>query len=366
MNITDEIINRFFTGQCSYKEKKYVARYFEEHPLEADKYFVDWINTSKWSDPIDNNITKRIFKNVHNSIAEKKGLRKKWYVSLSSIAAIILLCVGIRYFIKQQPVNEFRRVIHVKPNPIVTYSNNKSVIDKITLSDSSVIELYPNSTISYLSNFETNKRDIHLKGEAIFKVNKDEQRPFTVYSNQISTTALGTRFRVKITNDHIAVMLYEGKVLVKKASDILKELNANDKKYVSIKNKSINIAYKKYYLTAGNEIVYNTISNKFSSIINFLSIQDKQPTIEVSKKTTVAPISPLIEMKNIAMASALDILSAKFNVQIEYSPDDVKDIYIIATVNQKQPINHILKDIATMNNLNIKKLGTQQYIIYKK
>ncbi|MGF7232813.1 DUF4974 domain-containing protein, partial [Arachidicoccus sp.] len=71
-------------------------------------------------------------------------------------------------------------------------------------------------------------------------------------------------------------------------------------------------------------------------------------------------------MNNISMSSALDLLAEKFNVQIEYSPADVKDINIIATINPKQAIEQVLHNIAIMNNLQISEVDSQRFIIIRR
>ncbi|ANI88807.1 hypothetical protein A9P82_05595 [Arachidicoccus ginsenosidimutans] len=364
MNITEEVIDKFFTGACSVEEKKEIARYFEEHPAEVDKYFpdVEWNDDSKWNEPIDSCVSERMLDEIHYAINKKRLYRKSLYYKVSSIAAVVVLFMGIWYYFEHKPAVESPVAIVPAAKEIIK-SNMGTAVEHLILPDSTVVELYPQSTVSYLDNFEPAKRDIHLKGEAVFKVYKDSKRPFTVYSDQISTTALGTRFRVKTGVKEIAVTLYEGKVLVKKADDNLKELSVHNRKYVTKVGNAATTVYKRYYLNAGNEIVYNIRENKFSSIINFLSPENSKPSILIAHAEKSSSSS--IVMNNIAMSSALDMLAEKFNVQIEYSPADVADINIIAAINPRQPVDKILKDIASMNNLRIDKTDSQKFIITK-
>jgi len=362
MNITEEVIDKFFTGTCSDQEKEDVARYFEDHPSEADKYFPDWNDTSRWNNPVNAQISNRMLDEIHYAIIQKKLRRKALYYRISSVAAVLLLFAGAWYYTAHKPAINIPQVAVAETPKVITHNNTGLVAEHLILPDGSLVELYPQSTVSYLAGFEPSKRDVGLKGEAVFKVFKDAHRPFTVYSDQISTTALGTRFRVKTSSREIDVTLYEGKVLVKKADDNAKVLNAQNRKYVAAKDSVTVKEPKRYYLNAGNEIVYNIRTSQFSPILNFLMPESKKPLVVVAQNSNEA--APVV-MNNISMPSALDMLAEKFNVQIEYSPADVKDINIIATVNPKQSIEQVLRDIAIMNNLRIEKIDSQKFIITK-
>lgn len=75
------------------------------------------------------------------------------------------------------------------------YITAKGEIRRVTLSDGSVATLGPESAIAL--DFEANRRGIELlQGMSFFEVAKDPQRPFSVTSGQLTSTALGTAFDV--------------------------------------------------------------------------------------------------------------------------------------------------------------------------
>lgn len=87
----------------------------------------------------------------------------------------------------------------------------------VSLPDGSMVILNSNSTVSWNADFNTTSRDIHLTGDAFFKVAKDPRKPFTVVTGNIATTALGTEFYVhgrKAVDSNVEVDLLEGKVQV--------------------------------------------------------------------------------------------------------------------------------------------------------
>jgi ferric-dicitrate binding protein FerR (iron transport regulator) len=106
------------------------------------------------------------------------------------------------------------KTFHQEPKELVQYNTTgKPLI--IVLNEGSRVELAPSSQIRYDSSFINNRRDIYLKGTALFRVAKNPLRPFTVYADKIATTALGTVFRVSENNKgHVFVHLFEGRVVV--------------------------------------------------------------------------------------------------------------------------------------------------------
>ncbi len=110
----------------------------------------------------------------------------------------------------------------VKPSQWVNQVNGTSQPIPITLPDSSRMTLFPNSRASYLRAFSQAKREIYLKGEAVFAVVHDSRRPFLVMSGPLVTKVLGTRFRVRTLPDEsrITVSVQRGKVSVYKQTNL--------------------------------------------------------------------------------------------------------------------------------------------------
>ena len=93
------------------------------------------------------------------------------------------------------------------------------------LSDGSEVVLNAGSTLKYQKYFEKDKRELTLSGEAYFKVAEDGERPFTVKTAYLETTALGTEFNVKAYDQQSAsIALAEGKV------EVIALLNDNSQK----------------------------------------------------------------------------------------------------------------------------------------
>lgn len=100
----------------------------------------------------------------------------------------------------------------------------------VTLPDRSVVTLNTDSSIAVV--YESDRRRVELlRGEASFAVQPNPERPFTVESRGVATTAVGTEFLVKDRETDVQVTVLSGSVLVadgKRRSDQAVRLAAGD------------------------------------------------------------------------------------------------------------------------------------------
>jgi len=101
----------------------------------------------------------------------------------------------------------------------ITYTEITSPVRTVTdhtLPDGSRVELSANSSLKYSSLFSAENRVVHLEGEAFFDVVPDDEHSFKVYTGELFTTVLGTRFNVNNmhTLGKVEVALVEGSVEV--------------------------------------------------------------------------------------------------------------------------------------------------------
>ena len=97
------------------------------------------------------------------------------------------------------------------------------------LPDRSKVTLNSNSKIAYRLPFNGRERNVVLKGEAFFEVEKDSLKPFIVVSDDISTTALGTSFNINsLSEERVEVSLVSGKVAVRNERKKIVVLNPGE------------------------------------------------------------------------------------------------------------------------------------------
>lgn len=97
----------------------------------------------------------------------------------------------------------------------VTITAEPDVPQEITLPDGSIIKMKGATTIAHADNFAVNRR-VKIDGEAYFIVARDEQHPFTVESNDVEVTVLGTEFYMNAfeSSAYAEVVLATGKIKV--------------------------------------------------------------------------------------------------------------------------------------------------------
>ncbi len=87
---------------------------------------------------------------------------------------------------------------------------------EIGLPDGTKVILNAGSFLSYRNDYNNSNRNVTLKGEAYFKVARNENIPFVVNAGPLNITALGTEFNVKAYDDEnsIETTLVTGKVAI--------------------------------------------------------------------------------------------------------------------------------------------------------
>lgn len=101
------------------------------------------------------------------------------------------------------------------PIPLQTISTLADT-RSITLPDQTVIVLNRYSSLTYPERFRGKDRQVKLKGEAYFEVNKDAGHPFKVEAEDVMVQVLGTHFNVEAypEDTQVKATLLEGSVAV--------------------------------------------------------------------------------------------------------------------------------------------------------
>lgn len=95
----------------------------------------------------------------------------------------------------------------------VALATNAAEASTQTLPDGSVIELHPGAQVEI--RYEVATRRVRLvRGEALFRVQKDPRRPFLVEAGHVEVGAVGTAFHVRLDPDAVEVLVTEGRVRI--------------------------------------------------------------------------------------------------------------------------------------------------------
>lgn len=383
--IDDEQLIRFMLNEVTEQERESIRSWIDKDDQNAKRFKelqsfwrllevadnINKIETDREWNYFKRNIAAPHLQVVANSIISKervyfsKGRDKKRLLRRLPIAVIaaasflLIIFAGNHFFfdkgtwIKTSPKVNEERIVYAAVK-IRREINRLSEPKKIRLDDGSEIILYENSEVAFEEEFPHKKRDIQLSGKADFSVAKDKIKPFTVYSGGVATTALGTRFTVTSyeKENKITVRLYEGRVVVKSSAE------------------SINKITNDFLLKPGNEFVYDKVKAK--AVLRFFKIAkpSEGKTKWNRQRTTDNPPSPKDKpgtwfmFENQALDQVLDHLAVMFGRRIIYSKNDIHKLYFIGKFNKTESLESILKQVVTINELELIKKG-EDFLIRK-
>lgn len=245
----DQLLQKYLAGKCTPQEEQIILEWYY---MLVDKSELHLSGEDK-SD-IEQRLWNKIRQNVKQSeSAEVKSMHKSsWGFLRIAVAASFLVGIAtmVFYFHHQHTKANIARL--EAPANFITFTNEDAVEKKILLSDSTIILLQPQASISYPASFTGKTRDVYFKGNAFFKVYHNPARHFLVHVNgQLTTEVLGTSFNIlqNQTSSKIEVRVVTGKVSVyeqgnKRAGNI----NANSKGVI---------------LTPNQKVIFNTSNKEF-------------------------------------------------------------------------------------------------------
>lgn len=219
-----KILERYNEGQCTDEEEKAIEQWFESiHREQAVTAAGDDV-------PLQlEEVRQNLLAGIQASRKRNLNLRP-WYYAAAAIA--LLIAVGAWFFqLRNRPATGSGtqetllagtvpgKVNRTIVNGFMIITTGKASTEQVTLEDGSTIKINAASRVRYPEHFTGNRRDIYLEeGEAYFEVAQDPQRRFTVYTDRISTTALGTAFNIRAytSEQKITVALLNGKVNITK------------------------------------------------------------------------------------------------------------------------------------------------------
>lgn len=168
--------------------------------------------------------------NFHMGNQQRKTRFSLPAIRYATIAAIFTLAVAVSsywlIFRQRTPENYAQTTI----NKINIIRTAFSEMREIMLPDGTKVHVNGGTEIDYDKNqFDLEKREIWLAGEAFFEVAKNPDKPFIIHTGNIITTVRGTSFNVKAYDqmDKISVVVRSGIVEVGMADRTFDVLTAN-------------------------------------------------------------------------------------------------------------------------------------------
>lgn len=182
------------------------------HTTDGSKTLLELMNekfeeTSTASDTLsryenDQTIKASLIRRIQKSSPSTKKRNSMYYWS-ASLAAISLL-IGFLFLFQ-------KRASHIQELEWVTISTSHGERKKVTLNDSSIIQLNGNTKLSYPKHIASDIRVVKLDGEAFFDIVTDKKKPFLVISKEFTTHVVGTSFNID-TDIERSIAVHTGKV----------------------------------------------------------------------------------------------------------------------------------------------------------
>ena len=184
------------------------------------------------------------------------------------------------------------------------------------------------------------------RGQALFKVTKDKNKPFTVFSNDLATTALGTSFTVKSFNKSnvISVLLHEGKVVVRSADSVMKKMD------------------KGFFLLPGDQLIYNKTTAIASVHHSGVEERERIETISAVERKKAIKKPYWYKFDGLPLDQVFEQLNVYYQIEVHYSPSDIRNMFFTGRIDKADSLENILNDIALLNNLTINKKNGSYFI----
>ena len=236
----------------------------------------------------------------------KPILKLNWLNNFLKIAAVLVVLFGLWFVAARQ--------FTTPQNDVLTFKSGSKSIEKI-LPDGTKILLSKNSQITYPKTFEGNTREINLLGEGFFDVHHDAAHPFIIHTQGTVVKVLGTSFNIRAYNAQVQVHVKIGKV----------QFSKNNAKVV---------------LTKGQK--GETLANVDAII--------KSEVIEV--ETVIKEKLSSFVFNKMSLSKVAESLSKRFNKDIKFSRDKIKNCELTATF-ENEKLENIIAVIAETFNLKV-------------
>jgi ferric-dicitrate binding protein FerR (iron transport regulator) len=315
-----KLIKKYLKGNCNPEEIAAIHEWYDSFETEQDP--ADFITSQQQKE-----LKFRLLTNIRRNVAslelkstqtnKRKTVSRTLYL-LSGVAAMLILTIGIFFYVQKKSSFSDLGDVHVV--------NMTKTIQKLVLSDGSIVWLNPKSKVIYPHNFTSTLRKVQMQGEAFFEVSPDPKRPFIIYSGNVITRVWGTSFRIRAyENIPFELSVLTGKVSVqlqtRKDSELIvlpqqtaTYLTASDllKKGIEKKTSAMSIWHKET-MTFDNEPI--------REVIKVLNAQFKVNISTADEKLLDYVLKA--DFNDQSLPSILEMLRKSLNVENEISDDGI-------------------------------------------
>ncbi|GAA0553216.1 FecR family protein [Chitinophaga japonensis] len=345
------LLDRYLQQTATEAELQEYAVWYEQAVAAGERLFEDAASTEAqaYSDRLFTGIMHRL-----DAMEQQKQRQRnrsylpyiKWAAAAMLAGALFLLYNGIRTRSGRQVAGNTASVQEAGQPHLVTIKNPTAGIRRIRLKDGTSVELMPGSELDYEDPFGHQHRHVHLRGKGWFNVAQDPARPFTVFSHDMATTALGTAFTITAlpAQNEVTVLLHTGKVVVKHHPPDGRA-RIND-----------------IYLLPGQQVSCDVALGK-ATLLDAAE-QAQHTGVAAGNNTPGARTGFAAAFDQVPLPDLLDTIQSAYGVQVQYNRPELSDKLFTGKIRGTDTLSQVLKRIAILYNLQVKATGNT-YIIQK-
>lgn len=204
----DRLLERYLNGQTTEEETRKIEGW-----LDIEKIH------NRSGERHSREMEERLFQKIVSKHPDLAGLRgiipskkkvspSQWIFRIAAALTLIALMSYIGWYVGKSDNGGIQVA-------------STGVVKKVILEDGSLVWLKGNSKIVYYENKNEGIRYSELKGEALYEIAKDANRPFIVNCGDVRLKVLGTSFSVKMHGDSMELQVLTGKVNLSTDADAM-------------------------------------------------------------------------------------------------------------------------------------------------
>lgn len=311
-----ELLTKYFANEASIEERKELDAWRMANAVnqkEFDAFEKLWSITGKVTESKEINLDAEWNKIEKSIDPQRKTI--SLFSRVVSIAASIVVVSTLAFLGLQQMRT-------------TTEKSTVAEASQVTLPDGTIISLNANSKITYSKGFGNKHRNISLKGEAFFEVERNANIPFIISANEAKIEVVGTQFNVKAykKQPEVNVFVTEGKVQLYESKQPEKKtiLTAGESGAYNRVVKTI----KKTPISNQNDIAWKTRIIEFNNtpLNEVATVLQNTYQVELIIDSNISECPITVRFENQDIASVLKVLKSTLSLKIEIKKDRVLKI----------------------------------------
>lgn len=338
------LLEGYQKNQLNEQESTELDNWFQELAAKELNYF------ENMSEAEIQAYSKKMFQDIQYKIKKKEGASFKSGKIIKSWkwAAVAMLagCIVSITLLRSKPVSvEWEPLAANTISSVQELANTGLNKQIIRLNDCSVVELSPGSKIQFSTAFSFSDRIIQLNGKAFFSVQKGHKHAFTVQTNGINTTALGTSFTIdNRTESATKIKLHTGKIQVVYTKSEINQVPV--------------------VMHPGDSLVMNKSTGLVETLLKS-GQQNRKPSVQsINNNRLLQRTGFSHDFMQTALPDVFEQLKKGYQVTIHYDSTELSHLYFTGKIKSQDKLGTIIKRLEILHNLQIQ--TTQKGLVIQK